>query len=195
MALKHTEDEKELIEKIVAGDEKAFSILFFKYLPVLNSFATKFTKSSDIAQEIIQDAFVRVWLNREKLEYVDNVKAYLYKYVSNECLAYLRKKLKDEKVIDKLKINHSDSSNTTSEAIDLNEINKIISLAVEKLPQQRKKIFRLSRNEGKTIPEIAELLGVSSSTVKNSLVIALKSVKDELSWYGITLTLYFLYFF
>ncbi|RZK15934.1 MAG: RNA polymerase sigma-70 factor [Pedobacter sp.] len=194
MALKHTEDEKELIEKIVAGDEKAFSILFFKYLPVLNSFATKFTKSSDIAQEIIQDAFVRV-LNREKLEYVDNVKAYLYKYVSNECLAYLRKKLKDEKVIDKLKINHSDSSNTTSEAIDLNEINKIISLAVEKLPQQRKKIFRLSRNEGKTIPEIAELLGVSSSTVKNSLVIALKSVKDELSWYGITLTLYFLYFF
>ena len=195
MALKHTEDEKELIEKIVAGDEKAFSILFFKYLPVLNSFATKFTKSSDIAQEIIQDAFVRVWLNREKLEYVDNVKAYLYKYVSNECLAYLRKKLKDEKVIDKLKISHSDSSNTTSEAIDLNEINKIISSAVEKLPQQRKKIFRLSRNEGKTIPEIAELLGISSNTVKNSLVIALKSVKDELSWYGITLCLYFLYFF
>lgn len=195
MALKHSEDDKELIKKIVVSDEKAFSILFFKYLPVLNNFATKFTKSADIAQEIIQEAFVRVWLNREKLEHVDNVKAYLYKYVSNECLAYLRKKLKDEKVIDKLKINHSDSSNTTSEAIDLNEINKIISSAVEKLPQQRKKIFRLSRNEGKTIPEIAELLGVSSNTVKNSLVIALKSVKDELSWYGITLVLYFLYFF
>lgn len=100
MAPGRIEDERKLIEKIVGGDEQAFSVLFFKYLPVLQIFATKFTKSDDAAEEIIQDSFLRVWLNRDKLAEVDNVKAYLYKYVSNECLSYLRKKLKEDRVVD-----------------------------------------------------------------------------------------------
>ncbi|RDC54959.1 RNA polymerase sigma-70 factor [Pedobacter chinensis] len=189
MAFNNTEGEKELIKKIVDGDEQAFSILFFRYLPVLNSFAVKFTKSTDAAQEIIQDAFVRVWLNRDKLEQVENIKAYLYKYVSNECLGYLRKKLKDDKIIDNLKITQQHISNNTAESIHLNEIKRIVSFAVDKLPNQRRKIYQLSRNEGKTIPEIADQLGISINTVKNSLVSALKYIRIELSRHGITLLL------
>jgi len=189
MAFKNTEGEKELIEKIVDGNEQAFSVLFFRYLPVLNSFALKFTKSTDAAQEIIQDAFLRVWLNRDKLKQVENIKAYLYKYVSNECLGYLRKKLKEDKIIDNLKITQQHISNNTSESIHLNEVKRIISFAVDKLPSQRRKIYQLSRNEGKTIPEIALQLGISANTVKNSLVSALKYVRIELSRHGITLLL------
>jgi len=77
MALGRIEDERKLIEKIVEGDEQAFSVLFFKYLPVLHIFAAKFTKSEDAAEEIIQDSFLRVWLNRDKLVEVDNVKAFV----------------------------------------------------------------------------------------------------------------------
>lgn len=189
MAFKEIDKERALITEIVAGNEQAFSILFFKYLPVLQSFAYKFTKSEHATEEIIQDTFLRIWLNRDKLEQVENVKAYLYKYVSNECLSYVRKKLKEEKAIDLLKNAHSDTENSTMDAIHLNEINRIVAAAVDKLPQQRKKVYELSRGEGKTIPEISDILGVSPSTVKNTLVIALKNIRENLLQHGIALFL------
>jgi len=189
MAFKEIDKERALITEIVAGNEQAFSILFFKYLPVLQSFAYKFTKSEHATEEIIQDTFLRIWLNRDKLEQVENVKAYLYKYVSNECLSHVRKKLKEEKAIDLLKNAHSDTENCTMDAIHLNEINRIVAAAVDKLPQQRKKVYELSRGEGKTIPEISDILGVSPSTVKNTLVIALKNIRENLIQHGIALFL------
>ena len=77
--LKDTANDRELVTEIVEGNEQAFSILFFRYLSILQTFATKFTKSDDAAEEVIQDAFVRIWLNRDRLAGVENVKAYLYK--------------------------------------------------------------------------------------------------------------------
>ncbi|MBO9672751.1 MAG: RNA polymerase sigma-70 factor [Sphingobacteriaceae bacterium] len=185
MAVSNMDKERALINKIVEGDEQAFSVLFFKYLPVLQLFAAKFTKSDDAAEEIIQDAFLRVWLNRDKLAEVDNVKAYLYKYVSNECLSYLRKKLKEDRVVDAFTAKQQDSHNNTIETINLNEVTKIIAIAVEKLPDQRRNIYQLSRRDGKTIPEIAEILNISPNTVKNALVIALKSIRIHLDQHGI----------
>ncbi|RLJ77223.1 RNA polymerase sigma-70 factor [Pedobacter alluvionis] len=195
MAQGRIEDERKLIEKIVEGDEQAFSVLFFKYLPVLHIFATKFTKSDDAAEEIIQDAFLRVWLNRDKLAEVDNVKAYLYKYVSNECLSYLRKKLKEDKVVDAFTAKQQNSHNNTVETINLNEVTKIIAIAVDKLPDQRRNIYQLSRRDGKTIPEIAEILNISPNTVKNALVIALKSIRIHLDQHGIVLFFPIVFFF
>jgi len=185
MALRNVDKDRVLIDKIVDGDEQAFSVLFFKYLPVLQVFASKFTKSEDAAEEIIQDAFLRVWLNRDKLADVENVKAYLYKYVSNECLSYLRKKLKEDKVVDAFTAKQPNSHNHTADVVNLNEINKIVADAVEKLPEQRKKIYQLSRGDGKSIPEIAEILNISPNTVKNALVIALKSIRIHLDQHGI----------
>lgn len=193
MALNEIDDERKLITEICAGNEKAFSVLFFKYLSVLQSFAFKFTKSEHATEEIIQDAFLRIWLNRDKLEQVENVKAYLYKYVSNECLSYLRKKIKEEKAIGILKTHVDNHENVTLDAIHLNEINQIIMAAVNKLPPQRRRIYELSRGEGKTIPEISEILGVSVNTVKNTLVIALKTIRESLIQHGVLLfVLYFI---
>nr|WP_276902123.1 RNA polymerase sigma-70 factor [Pedobacter kyonggii] len=195
MGLSNADKEHVLIDKIVGGDEQAFSVLFFKYLPVLQVFAAKFTKSDDAAEEIIQDSFLRVWLNRDKLAEVDNVKAYLYKYVSNECLSYLRKKLKDDRVVDAFTAKQQNSHNNTVETINLNEVTKIIAIAVEKLPEQRKNIYQLSRRDGKTIPEIAEILNISPNTVKNALVIALKSIRIHLDQHGIVFFFPIIFFF
>lgn len=195
MAIRRIEDEHKLIERIVGGDEQAFSVLFFNYLPVLQVFATKFTKSDDAAEEIIQDAFLRVWLNRDKLAEVENVKAYLYKYISNECLSYLRKKLREDKMVDAFTNKQPSSHNNTSEEINLNEITKIISVAVEKLPEQRKNIYQLSRRDGKSISEIAEILNISPNTVKNALVISLKSIRLHLNQHGIVFVFPLILFF
>lgn len=186
---KTNDNNKELLKKITEGDEKAFGVLFYQHLPVLQSFALKFTKSEHATEEIIQESFLKIWLNRDKLESVENVKAYLYKYVSNECLSYLRKTLRQIKTIDTFKSTHSDLSNDTTDTIHLNEVNKIINSAILNLPAQRKKIYELSRLEGKSIPEIAQALDLSPSTVKNALVIALKSIRTNLEQHGITLSM------
>lgn len=182
---------KVLLSRIADGDEKAFSELFYQYLPVLKSFALKFTKSDYAAEEIIQNSFLKIWLNRDKLEEVENIKAYLYKYVSNECLSYLRTVLRQEKATSHHKNQHSDYNNDTIDAIDLNDLSRVIQAAVDSLPDQRKKIYQLSRGEGKTIPEIADQLNLSPNTVKNALVIALKAIRAQLVNYGFILALSF----
>lgn len=181
-------NEQLLLKQIAEGDEQAFAVLFYRYLPVLQPFALKFTKSADAAEEIIQDTFLRVWLNRDKIEGVENVKAWLYRYASNECLNYLRKALNQAKAIDNMEIDHPKQSNITTETINLNDINALVTEAVDKLPQQRKKIYQMSRNEGMNIPEIAEALDLSPNTVKNALVISLKTIREYLNKHGVVLS-------
>lgn len=186
--LKRIDNEQLLLKRISDGDEQAFGILFYYYLPALQSFALKFTKSEAAAEEIVQDTFLRVWLNRDKLEHVENVKAWLYKYASNECLSYLRKALKQAKAIDSLMAEEPRESNTTIDTIHLNEINQLVVEAIERLPGQRKKIYLMSRVDGLNIPQIAEKLGLSPNTVKNVLVTSLKSIRDYLDKNGVALT-------
>lgn len=181
-------NEQLLLKQIAEGDEQAFAVLFYRYLPVLQPFALKFTKSADAAEEIIQDTFLRVWLNRDKIEGVENVKAWLYRYASNECLNYLRKALNQAKAIDNMEIDHPKQSNITTETINLNDINVLVAEAVDKLPQQRRKIYQMSRNEGMNIPEIADALELSPNTVKNALVISLKTIREYLNKHGVVLS-------
>ncbi|WP_316790445.1 RNA polymerase sigma-70 factor [Pedobacter frigoris] len=188
MAIQQLYNEKLLLKQISEGDEQAFGVFFYHYLPVLKQFSLKFTKSEHAAEEIIQDTFLRIWLNREKLEGIENAKAYLYKYASNECLNYLRKELKKAKAIDQFATDYPEQSNVTIETLNLNEINVMIGKAVESLPDQRRRIFQMSRTEGMTIPDIAESLRLSPNTVKNALVISLKSVREHLNKHGVTLS-------
>jgi RNA polymerase sigma-70 factor (family 1) len=183
--IKKADNDKELLKKIAEGDEKAFGVLFFNHLSVLQAFALKFTKSEYAAEEIIQNSFFKICINRDKLEEVENVKAYLYKYVSNECLNYLRKALKDSKIIDAVKNHQEESSNNTVDSINFNEITAIAAKLIEKLSPQRKNIYKLSRQEGKSIPEIAEILNISPNTVKNTLVETLKIIRLGLEKSGI----------
>jgi len=189
MTLKQIFNERLLLKQISEGDEQAFGVLFYHYLPVLQAFALRFTKSAAAAEEIIQDTFLRVWLNRDKLDEVENVKAWLYKYASNECLGHLRKVLKQARAIDNLRQEQPNESNTTIDTIQLNEIKQLITEAVDRLPAQRKKIYLMSRGQGFNIPEIADSLHLSPNTVKNALVISLKSIREHLRHHGVTLSI------
>lgn len=189
MTLKSAGDEQLLLKQIAEGNEQAFAVFFYRYLPILQPFALKFTKSDIAAEEIVQDTFLRVWLNREKLEEVANVKAWLYKYASNECLNYLRKQLKLTRAIDNFSLEHPQESNSTVDTIHLNDVSYLVKEAIDRLPAQRKKIYQMSRTDGMNIPEIAEALDLSPNTVKNALVISLKTIREHLNKHGIALSL------
>lgn len=177
-------DEKQLFIQVSAGDERAFDALFKAFLPKIYPYIIKFTKSEAAAQEIVQETFIRVWLSRDKLSEIDNPGGWLFKVASNECYSYLRKSILNNKFFNPITI-EPDPVNTTHESFALKELNRLISEAINKLPAQRKKIYRMSRDEGKSIPEIAAILNISPNTVKNALVAALKFIREYLVKYGI----------
>lgn len=184
-------DEKQLFLQVSAGDEKAFEALFNAFLPKIYPFIIKFTKSEPAAQEIVQETFMRVWLSRDKLSEIDNPGGWLFKVASNECYSYLRKSILNNKFLNPLTV-EPDPVNTTHESFALKELNRLIGEAINKLPAQRKKIYRMSRDEGKSIHEIAAILNISPNTVKNALVAALKFIREYLVKYGVIFILFLL---
>jgi RNA polymerase sigma-70 factor (family 1) len=187
------DNEKELFVQIAKGDEAAFAVLFNLYLPKLYPFIIKFTRSEQAAREVVQETFLRVWLNRDKLDEIENPGGWLFKVASNECYTYARKMVLHKKFSYPLS-SDPDTANTTEVLLDLKELNRLICEAVDQLPPQRKKIYQMSRNEGKTIPEIAAALSISPNTVKNALVTSLKYIREYLIKSGISLsTLLFLF--
>lgn len=186
-----------LFQRIADGDEAAFGHLFNLFLPRLYPFIVKFTKSESAAQEVIQESFIRVWMNRDKLTEIDNPGGWLFKVASNECYNYIRKKVRKDALFTSMapetESNTADIS--TQEGIDIKELTYLVGRAVDQLPAQRKKIYQMSRHEGKTIPEIAAELQVSPNTVKNTLVASLKFIRSELQRNGIIFFALDIFFF
>ena len=173
----------QLFISISEGDESAFNTLFRQSVPVLYPFIFRLVKQAAAAEEVIQSSFLRIWLSRDKLAGITHAKAWLYKVVANECYTYLRKEARELQL-------RSDAwpgeeaDNTLAAELSLHETQRLITQAVSKLPPQRRRIFIMSRQQGLSIPEIAENLGLSPNSVKNTLVLALRDIREHLARHG-----------
>ncbi len=163
-------DEKELFSRIAQGDEGAFTELF--HLP----FIVKLTRDSHLAQEMIQETFLRLWKNRNELSAIDHPSAWIYRIASNVSLTYLKTQSNRKRLLEK--IEPSESTEATSDVIFAKELNLIIQRAVNLLPERRQEIYRLSREQGLSHQEIAEKLRLSINTVKNQIGISLKFIQE-----------------
>ena len=103
------------INGLIRGNEKSFQILFINYYSVLVSFAMKYLESQDVAEDIVQDVFVKIWESREKLGEIDNLSAYLYQMVRFKSFNYLRA----EKI-------RQDATKSFAEELDEIEMNEYI---------------------------------------------------------------------
>lgn len=180
-------NEKEWLQRIAIGDEDAFSAIFHRYIGILKPFAYSFTKSNALAEEIIQDSFIRVWLSRDKLGEVVSFRAWLLKIVANECHKFLKKKVAEDRRISRLGAGRDELHNPVADYINLEEVKQLISKAVGELSPQRRKIYQMSRGQGLKIEEIAAELDLSPNTVKNVLVIAVKTIREQLEEAGYVL--------
>jgi len=185
--------EKELCMRIADGDEEAFASLFNRYYPLLRPFILKFTHSADKTEEMLQETFMRVWLNRDQLPEIDNLQAWIFTIASRQCLQAIRTELNHRKKLAALQIRESGlDANTPLDATQLAEISRLISQAVNNMPPQRQRIYRMSREQGLKPAAIAEALSLSVTTVKNALVAALKDIRHHLGAAGHTISLVFI---
>jgi len=170
----------ELIEKISICDEKAFKELFDTYTEPLLNFAYRFVKDNQIAEDIVQGVFVKIWINREKLESVSSIKSYLYSAVRNSVFQYLRHekvKQKSKTTIQSLNtINYS-----PEQEIQDKELSIIIKNIIEELPEKCQNIFKMNRFDGLSYSEIAEVENISVNTVKTQMGRAYKFLRKRLT--------------
>ena len=189
MIEKSSNKEKELLIAISDGDEKAFALLYQQYYNQLSGFLQKFSLSETAAKDILQEAFLRVWLNRDQLPGIDNFSAWLYKVVSTENLTHFRKELRSKTKISNyaqaMESREQELQHSTS--AELREIKTLIAAAIASMPEQRKRIYLLSRDKGYKPAEIAGLLRVSQPTVYNTLTAALKQIREYLADAGYTI--------
>jgi RNA polymerase sigma-70 factor (family 1) len=171
-------NENEIFAQLAEGNERAFETIYHHYNKRLAPFVDKMVRSPELAEEIIQDIFVHLWINRHLLTDVKHPTSYLFNIATNKTLDYLKKIANNVKLMDRIAYRSTEISNETEERIIFRESAQIIELAVASLPQQRKLIYHLSRVEGLTHEQIAERLHISRNTVKNQLVSALKSIRE-----------------
>lgn len=141
-------------------------------------------KSTEIAEELVIDVFMKLWLGRELLTQIENMDAFLFRVACNKSIDFLRKASKNPEVTNIIWDNIQLASSNTAESLLMQqEYEKVLRDAIELLPPKRRQVYRLSREEGMTHAEIAEELGIAPSTIANQIVDAQRFIKSHLMKY------------
>ena len=168
-----------------------FEDVYLSYFSKMKYFAKEYVISEEDAENIVQDVFVELWENKEMLNMHMNLIAYLFTIIKNKCLNHLRHKLVVQETANKLQEEYTISLRMNLDSLEVfdnnlfsdHDIEKIISRALDALPEKCRAIFIMSKIEGKKHNEIAQELNISINTVGSQIGIAYKKLRTELKDY------------
>lgn len=167
--------------EIASGNEAAFKIFFEKHRSKLYNYLFSIVKSKEIAEEIVVDVFMKIWVGRELMPDIQNMDAFLHKVAYNKALDFLRMASRNAGL---QKLVRREMENEKEKQADHKmleqECNQIIHEAIQKLSPQRHIVFTLSRMHGLSYDEIAQKLNLSRNTVRNTMAETLRSIRTFL---------------
>lgn len=171
-------NEKALLIKISQGDGNAFRELLSKHHLMCYRAAFKLTQDQDLAEDIVQDAFLKVWLRRNQLPEIENFGGWLRTVVMNLLYDHIRQRKSEKLQLSKWLSDGGNPENRQEEPSQQeNYFLELVSQAVDRLPSKQKQTFNLLKKEGYSREEAANLMGVSTETVKTNMERALKSIR------------------
>ena len=181
--LKTADAERDLKLAISAGDEQSFELLYNEYNKRLLSFAKLIVKSKELAEEIVEDVFVKLWCNRETIPAINGLRLYLYTATKNHSLNTLAKKSNriTTSSIELLELDFYTSFSDPHDQLITSEMMKKMQMAIEELPDRCKLIFKLVREDGLKYKEVSEILDISVNTIDNQMAIAVKRICSALN--------------
>ncbi|MBO9634508.1 MAG: sigma-70 family RNA polymerase sigma factor [Chitinophagaceae bacterium] len=166
---------------IADGDEKAFYEFYTHYSNRLRPFLLKYTRSESHVEDILQETFIRVWVNRDRLPEIENIAGWIFRIASRVYLDHVDRELKHRERKDSFgEALHGSGLVVSAERTRLQEINNCIRKVLNELPEQKRKVFRLNRELGMKPSQIADQLSIPVGTVKNQLSMALREIREEL---------------
>ncbi|WP_346320460.1 sigma-70 family RNA polymerase sigma factor [Chitinophaga sp. YIM B06452] len=179
MSFNQTYNDRELFSHIAEGDEAAFATLFNIYSTPLSLIALRILQDEVAKQEAMQEVFIKLWLNRDRLKDVQHPGAWLRKITIHECLQYLRKTFLYNSKLENIEQDGA-SFNHALYTISVREIQNAVKRALQAMPPQRRTIYEMSREKGMSTKEIAARLGLSDGYVRNTLSAALQTIRGFL---------------
>ncbi len=175
------EVQKENSAIVVIADEAAFKQLFESLYDALVRYAFTFLKDTDEAEDIVQQQFVKLWEKRAELTIHTSVKAFMYSTIYNACMNKLKQQQVRQSYAKEVQLNAPVSS--ASDELQHKELEEKIEQALQVLPEQCAKIFKMSRFENLKYKEIADELNLSIKTIENQMGKALKILREQLKDY------------
>jgi RNA polymerase sigma-70 factor, ECF subfamily len=175
--------DSDILLAIRQGNERVYEGVFRKHYQALCNYACGILKDMDDAEEVVQSIFLKFWEQREEIEISVSLKSYLYRAIHNTCLNRL-KHLKIQETYRQYAGDYLENTfDSATDMMDKNELENRIAEALDKLPEQCKLIFKMSRFEELKYQEIADKLGLSVKTIENQIGKALKIMRTELADY------------
>jgi RNA polymerase sigma-70 factor (ECF subfamily) len=165
--------------RIRAGDESAFSKLFETYAETLLDFAFGFVGDENLSEDIIQEVFINVWRNRDRIKPELSLKAYLYKAVRNQALKVLRHDKVERGATGYLQSLYYSTDNPDEEYHQV-ELTILLERTIQDLPERCRTVFLMSKFDGLSYQEIAKVLDISVNTVKTQMGRAFTAIRRNL---------------
>ena len=174
-------NEQQLLVNLRDGDSGAFSDLYAIYAPRLSAKLLQLLRSEELAEDILQDIFVKIWEVRETIDPDQNFPAFLYKMAANRSKNVFRRNLYDENMRNELgkDLGYDPIENATNES----DTKKILDLAMSKLTPRQREVYTLHKLEGLSYQEISEKLKISASAINHHIQEATKQLKIALKSY------------
>lgn len=166
------------IYSFIEGDKGSFREIYLCYKDRIYYYALKITKSKELAEEVVQDVFVKLWANRAKIDTQYNFSSFVFKIAHNHAINILKRISYERTAHHRISRTYSTSTTNTEDTVVYNEYLLLMNNAVQLLPPKRKNIFNLSRTQGVSHDEIALMMGISKNTVKSQLVKATKFIRN-----------------
>ncbi|WP_316791115.1 RNA polymerase sigma factor [Pedobacter frigoris] len=172
----HANTDRELTVQLKQGDRIAFEQLYLIYSPRIYKKILQLVKNVALAEELLQDVFVKIWEKRELIDTEKSFKSFLYRIAQNLVTDLFRRAALDRKMMQTFIAESTELYSPFDEAEE-SYSKAILEKAMSTLPPQRKRVYTLIKIEGKSYEEVSALLGISVSTVNDHVVKATKTLK------------------
>lgn len=174
--------EKELISFLREGNENALKQLYDNQVRKLYYFILRTAKSQQLAEDVVQDVFIKIWENRLQIDPEQPFKTYLYTIAKRHLLNLLKRLQHEADILDEIRKYSIPVENTTELNIEYTESNEILNEAITKLPTQCREVFVRCKIQGHSYKQVAAQLGITEGTVNGQMVKALRSIKEYMTF-------------
>ena len=171
-------DEEELLAHLQAGSSEAFTQLYGQYSEQLYYNILALVKDELVAEELLQDIFVRIWHRREKIQVEKSLAAYLFRMSRNRVYDFFKGLKREQELYARVKYIATEEYTHIEEAILSKENADLLQKAIDTLSPKRKQAFRLCKMEGLSYKEASEQMGISISTLKDHMAKAREAIRE-----------------